>query len=81
MNQATAYEDNVCEALGCNAEATGDISLDVGNHGIISLRVCDGCLYKFQENKSAGLGGETNPADFVSTRDGSAQNEIHQENT
>jgi hypothetical protein len=40
-----------CEAFGCSAKATDEITVKVGNLGAISLLLCDDCISKFQENK------------------------------
>ena len=38
---------DVCEAVGCFAEATTEIKVKVGKQGTISLRLCNDCLNKF----------------------------------
>jgi hypothetical protein len=37
----------ICEAYGCYAKATTEISVKVGELGTISLRVCKDCENKF----------------------------------
>jgi hypothetical protein len=39
---------DICEAIGCLAEATIKIAVKVGKKGTISLRVCKNCVNKFQ---------------------------------
>jgi len=36
-----------CEAVDCVAEATNTIKVNAGNHGIISLSLCNICMNKF----------------------------------
>jgi hypothetical protein len=40
----------ICEALGCFAEATKEIEVEVGQQGTISLHLCEGCVTKFQDS-------------------------------
>jgi len=37
-----------CEAVNCVAEATNTIKVNAGNHGIISLSLCNICMNKFE---------------------------------
>ena len=39
---------HICEAFNCNAIATREISVKAGNHGIISLSLCEQCVNKFR---------------------------------
>jgi hypothetical protein len=36
-----------CEAVDCVAEATNTIKVNAGNHGTISLSLCNICVNKF----------------------------------
>jgi hypothetical protein len=38
---------DLCEAFGCSAKATTEISVKVGQQGTISLRLCNDCVNKF----------------------------------
>ena len=52
MNQGIASSQptkRLCEAFGYSAEATIEISLNAGRHGIISLKVCKNCLARFHD--------------------------------
>ena len=39
--------NTICEAVGCIAKATTEITVKVGQQGIISLRLCKYCVGKF----------------------------------
>jgi len=43
---------DVCEASGCLAKATTNISVKVGELGIIFLRLCNDCASKFGDDSS-----------------------------
>ena len=52
MSQSiTSSEVNkdVCEAVGCFAEATTEIKVKVGQRGVIMLRLCRDCTNKFED--------------------------------
>lgn len=38
---------NVCEAIGCAANATTEINVTVGDLGTINLSLCNDCKLKF----------------------------------
>jgi hypothetical protein len=40
---------NICEALGCFAEANTNIEVQVGKQRTISLQLCQNCIAKFQD--------------------------------
>lgn len=57
-----AADEDTCNAIGCFKAATQTIKLRVGNKGMISLQVCDGCVLKFNDNvheKKTGQKGAT----------------------
>jgi hypothetical protein len=41
----------ICEAYGCYAKATTEISVKVGQQGTISLQLCKDCVNKFTDKK------------------------------
>jgi hypothetical protein len=41
----------ICEAYGCYAKATTEISVKVGELGTISLLLCKGCVNRFTEKR------------------------------
>ena len=43
------YKD-LCYRFNCNNLATDEIKLSVGSFGIVTLRVCKGCIDIFKEN-------------------------------
>jgi hypothetical protein len=47
---STSSERVICDALGCFETATQTVNLVAGNKGLISLRVCDSCIFKFNKN-------------------------------
>ena len=40
---------DVCEAVGCFAEAITEIKVKVGQRGVIMLRLCRDCTNKFED--------------------------------
>lgn len=38
----------ICEAVGCEAEATHDLEVSVGKFGSIPLSLCNNCIMKFR---------------------------------
>jgi hypothetical protein len=40
---------NICEANGCNKEATKQIMVSVRELGFIDLNLCNGCVSKLSE--------------------------------
>lgn len=52
MSQNRIYfkaNKELCEALGCVAEATHEIDLRLGQLGKISVHLCKSCIPKFQD--------------------------------
>jgi hypothetical protein len=41
----------ICEAYGCYAKATTEISVKVGQQGTISLLLCKECVNRFTEKR------------------------------
>jgi hypothetical protein len=39
--------NSICEAIGCPAKATTEITVKVGQQGVILLRLCKDCVNKF----------------------------------
>jgi hypothetical protein len=53
MNQETIdfeVNNSICEAVGCFAKVTTEILVKVGQQGVIPLRLCKDCVYKFAGN-------------------------------
>jgi hypothetical protein len=46
--KASPLDEDVCEAVGCLANATIWITVKVGQHRTISLHLCKDCVYKFE---------------------------------
>ena len=46
---STEFNKDVCEALGCFAKATIEITVKVGKLGTISLLLCENCVTKFKD--------------------------------
>jgi hypothetical protein len=42
----------ICEAYGCYAKATTEISVKVGQQGTISLLLCKDCVNRFTDKRS-----------------------------
>jgi hypothetical protein len=40
----------ICEAVGCFAEATEKIEVKVGEKGTVCLYLCNNCVGKFADN-------------------------------
>jgi hypothetical protein len=56
MDQETIGSEinkEICEAVGCLAKATTEISVKVGLLGEIQLRLCKDCVYKFAGDKDS----------------------------
>lgn len=45
------YKDT-CNKLECKNLATDEVKISAGSFGIITLRVCRGCIGIFKENKN-----------------------------
>ena len=41
----------ICEAYGCYAKATAEISVNVGELGTISLLLCKDCVNRFTDKR------------------------------
>jgi hypothetical protein len=41
------FVNKLCEAVDCNGEATEEIEVSAGKHGLITLFVCNNCISKF----------------------------------
>ena len=50
---SSQVNNGICEAVGCLAKATTEITVKVGQLGVIPLRLCKGCVDKF--NRDEGL--------------------------
>jgi hypothetical protein len=56
MNHDTLASDHykeLCEAIGCFAKAENEVSVPVGELGVIILLVCDNCMRKFRDHEFA----------------------------
>jgi hypothetical protein len=54
LNQSIFYSNNnddICEAVGCFAEATTKVNVKVGLRGIITLYLCVNCIDKFDQRE------------------------------
>jgi hypothetical protein len=50
-NSDSQINTDICEAAGCFSKATEEISVKVGNLGIMHLLLCKNCVNKFEDNK------------------------------
>jgi hypothetical protein len=48
---SSEVNNSVCEAYGCYAKATTEISVKVGELGTISLLLCKECVNRFTEKR------------------------------
>jgi hypothetical protein len=54
LNQSIFYSNNnddICEAVGCFAEATSKVDVKVGLEGTITLHLCVNCINKFDQKE------------------------------
>lgn len=54
MTHSTLSSDinnDMCEAANCFEKATNKIDLKVGNKGVITLDLCNGCIARFVEGR------------------------------
>jgi hypothetical protein len=51
IQNSVPIEDNkkICEAFGCLAVATTEITLEIGQQRAVSLHLCKNCVVRFQE--------------------------------
>jgi hypothetical protein len=50
VNQSQ-FHNNICEAVGCFAEATSKVDVKVGLEGTITLYLCVNCIHKFDQKE------------------------------
>jgi hypothetical protein len=48
---SSEVNNSICEAYGCYAKATTEISVNVGELGTISLLLCKDCVNRFTEKR------------------------------
>lgn len=44
--------NGICECIGCNANATSSVSVNVGDKGQITLFLCEKCKARFSDSES-----------------------------
>jgi hypothetical protein len=50
---SSEVNNTICEAVGCLAKATTEITVKVGQQGVIALRLCKGCVDKFNGDEGS----------------------------
>jgi hypothetical protein len=84
LNQSIFYSsnnDDICEAVGCFAEATTKVDVKVGLKGTITLYLCVNCIDKFDQ-KEMMLESVLQPLSNTNQiiQPSSVRREVHQEN-
>lgn len=46
---------NICEGLKCNAQATIQVTVHVGELGTINLNLCENCIPRFTDENELGV--------------------------
>lgn len=51
VNTTNIKENELCEAIDCNAKAEKIVKVNAGTYGPIKLFLCKNCISKFKEVK------------------------------
>lgn len=58
-------DKNICEAFGCNKEATIKTEISAGKFGIIPLNLCIDCVSLFEFNQDKNRELSNNPKEMI----------------
>ena len=53
--QSPEFVKNICEGLKCNAQATIQVTVHVGELGTINLNLCENCIPRFTDENELGV--------------------------